>query len=210
VGSTFRQKPSLGIPGNSANEAGDVFKPSPPMGFSGPCRQEGERTTSTQPVPVPCLQETFSSLARPLEPTPWHHGLRMRGRSQGYLRTTARSGQPEPLGECHAQVTQWPVDAKSSVAWELRLAGKAGSTQPWCAQVTHGPPPYVPGLPRTQRKDTAPNQDRATSLQFLPARLAGLPEPPARQELPQHSPGSKGLGAHCDLTAESFMSGPAT
>jgi hypothetical protein len=166
--------------------------------------------TSAQPVPVPCLQETVSPLARPLEPTPWHHGLRMRGRSQGYLRTLARSGQPEPLGECHAKVIQQPVDTKSSVAWELRLAGKDGPTQPWCAQVTRGPLPYVPGFPRTQWKDTAPNKDRATSLQVLPARLARLPEPQAWQELPQHSAGSKGLGAHCDLTPKSFMSGPAT
>jgi hypothetical protein len=62
--------------------------------------------------------------------TPWHDMVRKRGRSQGYLRTTARSGGPVLLGDCHAQVTQRPVDPKSSVAWELRLAGKAGSTQP--------------------------------------------------------------------------------
>jgi hypothetical protein len=107
--------------------------------------------------------------------TAWHHMLRMRGRIPGYLCTTARSRRPVLLGECHAQVTQRPVDTKSSVAWELRRAGKAGSTQPWCAQVKRGPPPYVPGLPRTQRKDTSTNRDRASSLHFLPARLSGLP-----------------------------------
>jgi hypothetical protein len=101
--------------------------------------------------------------------------VRRRGRSQGYLRTTARSGQPVLLAECHAQVTQRPVDPKISVAWELRLAGKEGSTEPWCAQVTRGPQPYVPGLPRTQRKDTSPNRDRATSLHLIPARLAKRP-----------------------------------
>jgi hypothetical protein len=118
---------------------------------------------------VPCLQETLSSLARPLEPTTWHPVVRKRGRSQGYLRTTARSGQPVPLAECHAPGTQRPVDTESSVAWELRPSGQDGSTQPRCAQVTRGSPPYVPGFPRTQRKDTSPSQDRATSLQFLPA-----------------------------------------
>jgi hypothetical protein len=107
--------------------------------------------------------------------TPWHHVLRMRGRSPGYLCTTARSGQLVLLGECHAYVTPRPVDTKSSAAWELRLAGKDGSTQPWFAQVTRGPPPYVPNFPRTERKDTSPNQDRATSLQFLPDWLSWLP-----------------------------------
>jgi hypothetical protein len=90
--------------------------------------------------------------------TPWHHVVRRRGRSQGYLRTTAMSGQPVLLAECHAQVTQRPVDNKSSVAWELRLASKAGSTQPCCAQVTRGAPPYVPGLPRTHRKTRPPTE----------------------------------------------------
>jgi alkylated DNA nucleotide flippase Atl1 len=60
--------------------------------------------------------------------TPWHHVVRRRGRKQGYLHTTVRSRQPVLLGEFHAQMTQRPVHTKSSVAWELRLAVKDGST----------------------------------------------------------------------------------
>jgi hypothetical protein len=175
VKSTSQQSPSLGIPGNTGEGRGRL-QTFTARGASGPCRQEEEIVTSDQHVPGPCLQETFASLARPLEP---HPGITWSG---GEAEAKATYAQQRGLGrlccllsECHAQVTQWPVDPKSSVAWELRLAGKAGSTQSWCAQVTRGPLPSVPGLPRTQRKDTSPNRDRATSLKFHPARLARLP-----------------------------------
>jgi hypothetical protein len=133
--------------------------------------------------------------------TPWRHVVRIRSRNQGCLCTTARSRQPVLHGEFHAQITQRPVDTKSSVAWELRLAVKNGTTQPWCAQVTRVPRPSVPRIPRTQLKEKSSTQGRATYLQFLPAWLAGLLQQQAMFQ---------GLGSHCDLTAKSFMIGQTT